>query len=276
MSSKNRDATVVLVSMLLTVSAFALFASNTPTPQVKVDRNQALSLLGKSANTNPWILGGTVTLAELRYVQLDFTKSTPSTGEGYHDRIFAAETDPSKYGPYWFIEYENLSSFMSRGSGRYIVDAQTGDVLFSLEASSGGVVIFHGLDYQLSSKPEGILWIDDSVFLLGDDAHFFNVTGNFTPLIITVTANDYYDAALPVSMKVIAPRFYTVSQNVTSGILRKDRSVSFLLQISPIAEAFSFNTQQKTDQLPYLTIETFFLGQTSSYKVYLRNSMFGS
>ena len=123
---------------LIAASAFFATAINNPLPQIKVSEEEAIRVLMNSPKTDHQIVNGSTPVrADLENIALS-GNSLPDTGSQHHSRIYFSSTHINETRPYWFFEYETNSpavSFMgSTESGRYIVDAQTGELVYSVES----------------------------------------------------------------------------------------------------------------------------------------------
>jgi hypothetical protein len=176
--------------------------------------------------------------------------------------------------PYWFIRYETSWNYgWSSGSGWYIVDAQTGELMLSLESVGGGITVF-GPDYGMEVKPDIYLWWPDSLDMPGNftDHALEAKIGEFTSVVLKLNAAPYYDASLPVSLKVTnVPIGFSVSQNTTSAILRTGGSLSYLLQMfTPVTYAVaSVSSPQLSSQVPHIDVEISFIGNPWSYSIFV-------
>jgi hypothetical protein len=267
----------VLISIILATSAFLATAINNPIPQIKVSEEQAISILMNNPKTDHKIVNGSTPVkADLEYVALS-GNSMPDTGSQHHSRIYFSSTHTDEERPYWFFDYEtNWNYGFSSGSGRYIVDAQSGELVFSVESISGSITI-GGPDVLIDSKPSAYLW-DSSTFFQPEnftDHALVTRSGQFTPLVLKVSAPTYYDAVLPVSVKVVrVSSGFSVSQNVTSSILRSGGSAFFLIQVfTPVTNTLgSGSDPQMVDKVPHMDVEFTLLASNTTFSIFFSES----
>jgi hypothetical protein len=262
MSSDSTTAITVLISILLATSAFLAVAVSQPIPVIKINQQQAIDILKESDKTDHQILNGTVWSfsTNLEYVSLNWTSFLNNSGGQHHSRIYVSDTPKGEFKPYWFISYETSWNYgWNDGTGSYVVDAQSGEVMLSLESVGGGVSV-KGPDYLISFQP--VVWNSSNPVEVK--------LGEFTPITLTLTAEPYYDASLPVSIKVNnVPLDFSVGTNNSTAILTTGGSVSFILNVfTPVTYTADFSPPPK-DPHPHFDVEVNFLGQTDSYPVYI-------
>lgn len=265
MSSGSTTTITVLISVLLATSAFLVVATSQPTPQTLVTAEQAINILKESGKTNPMIINeSSPESSELEYVSLNWTNYLRGIGsETTHSRIYVSMTPVGEIKPYWFISY---------GLGRYVVDAQTGELMLSLERVGGDITLI-GPEYKVSTQPNVYLWRPGMFPLtpVNFTDHALAVKmGEYTPVILTITAEPYYNASLPVSIKVnnVPLDFYAGPNNATA-ILKTGGSVSFIVSVfTPVSYTTDF-LPPPPDPHPHFNVEISFLGQTDSYPVYI-------
>jgi len=96
--------------------------------------------------------------------------------------------------------------------------------------------------------------------------------GEFTSVVLKLTAEPNYVASLPVSMKVTGvPEDFSVDQSAMSAILKTGGSVSFMLQVfTPVTIATgSVSPPQLESPVPRIDVEFSFIGTTTSYSIYV-------
>ena len=257
-----------LLSLLLATSAFLVIAVNQPTAPITIDEESAINIIKESGKTDPRIVYGSSPVnAQQEYIKPNWMNILGDGGSRRHSRIYLSPIDGEEVKPYWVIEYETeLSPLpgMWTGFGRYVVDAQTGELVLSLEEFSGGIMVA-GRDYQISTKPVITLW--DTTPANTTDGTLIIKIGKSTPLSINIASMSYYDASLPVSLRVVGvSKELSASQDVTSATLVKGGSVSFTLNI------FAPDTDLPEPEYPILRLsridfEIDFMGSSTSYSV---------
>ncbi|MGD0802830.1 MAG: hypothetical protein ABSA11_02005 [Candidatus Bathyarchaeia archaeon] len=262
MSTNSNTTLTVLISIILATSAFLAVAISQPVPQIKVSEEQAISILREYDNTDNRIVNGTIrTLsANLEYISLNWTTYLSNTGDEPHSRIYISDTPVGEYKPYWFIHIESVWDYgWSGGSGSYIVDAQSGEIVLSLERVGGGISVI-GPDYLIFLQPEAWDYNNPVEAKLGA----------FTPITLTLTAEPDYHASLPVSMKIAnVPLGYCVGPSNSSAVLKTGGYVSFILEVfTPVAYPADF-LPPPADPHPHFDVGISFLGHSYSYPVYI-------
>ena len=261
----SKTTITALISVILATSAFILVATNQQAFGAKINEEQAINILKSSNKTNHRILNGTVTTltTDLQYVALNWTSYLNNTGAEPHSQIYVPATPVGESRPYWFIHIESSWYYgWSSGSGTYIVDAQSGDVMLSLESICGGVSAV-GPDYLISFNPPAY-----------DPGPPLSVKpGVLTPITLTLTAPSYYNASLPVSIRVTdVPLGYSIGPKNATAILTTGGSVSFaLLVFQPVPHPADF-LPPPTDPYPHFNVEISFLSHTDSHPIYIVSS----
>ncbi len=157
-----------LISIILATSAFLLAATSQPSPDAKVTADQALAIISSSHRVYYRIVNGTSQSTELRYVTLSWINHLKDMGKENSSRIYVSKTPISEERLYWVLSYDSKwDSGWSSGSGIYIVDAQTGELMISFESQSHvpfpapiGIPIeyTYGLESNITSAAR--LWVN--------------------------------------------------------------------------------------------------------------------
>jgi hypothetical protein len=265
----------VLISIILATTAFLTVAKTQsasqtqPAQSINVTEAQAIEILKESDKTDPRIINGipggsaSPASADLEYISLNWTnylKTVNSDPLTMHDRIYVSPRPVGEVRPYWLIDYETSLGFNYGGSGRYVVDAQTGELMLSLESTGGGVTAA-GPDYLMSLHPNA--WDPSTPIRVKP--------GESTSVVLRVIARPYYNASLPVSLNVTSvPMGFNVTANTTSTILKTGGSASFLLKIyAPISYPADFLSPQNASQIPHFDMEIGFLGTNQLNYIYV-------
>jgi hypothetical protein len=224
----DKKATIaVIISLLVTVTAFGVFSASSPKPNVKISEAQALAILEDSTKVNKSIIGINSTKSiELRYAALDWGKIIDGTR---HLKLFVTRTPVGEVEPYYFIESRNRWSYgWQNGEGTYIVDAQTGELLFAMENIGGGISVF-GFDYNWEIEPSGWNSIEQPTVIVWNAE---------TVLTLKLVAATTYDASLPIAVRVRdVPQFVDVVVTPSSGVLNTGSGVDFKMSITPHSDA---------------------------------------
>ena len=274
MPSSSTTVITVLISIILATSAFVVVTMSQHTQPIKITLEQAISILKEGNKTDRRIVyGSSPVKADLEYITIDWANYLRNTGSEHHERIYVSETPVGEVKPYWVFDFETSFGFNYGGSGRYVVDAETGEVMLSLESTGGGVVTV-GPDYLMSIQPSIYLW-DPSTFSSPENFtdHALKVKlGEFTPIVLKFLPQSYYNASLPVSMKIVGvSKGFSASQNATSAILRTGGSASLLLEVfTPVTYAVdSVSPPQLMSQVPHIDIEVSFIDTTTSFSFFV-------
>lgn len=249
---------------MIAASAFIAVSTSQPLPIIKVTEEKAIEILKGSGKTDLNIINNnSPKSSDLQYYSLNWTDYL-NVGSDHHSRIYVSNIPVGEMRPYWFINYESSwNGGWSSGTGKYIVDAQTGELMLSLESVGGGISVI-GPDYWVFLKPEA--W-DSNTPLMAK-------MGEFIPVTLTVTAQPGYDASFPVSMKVTNVSLgFSVDPNATSAILKNSGSVSFILEVfTPVTYPADFLPPQTGSKVPHFDVEISFLGTTTTYTIYVVQS----
>ncbi len=262
-----------MISIILATSGFLAVSTTQPTSNVSVTAEQAVNILKASDRADRRIVCGSQPVkTDLDYIAINWANYLRNTGPEHHDRIYVSTSPVGEIKPYWIIEYETELSPLPGdyvGSGKYLIDAETGELMMSLESFGGGVTA-KGPDYWMSTSQNIGIWYQSALTIpMNFTDHALRVElGEFTPLILTLTAPPYYDASIPISLKVVSVSpDYLVDQNVTSATLRTGGSVSFLLQIfTPVGYA---HRPPPSSLPPHFDVEVNFIGSTTSFSIFL-------
>ncbi len=270
MSLNSPTTMTVIISIILATTAFLAMAITQPMPQTQVTVEQAINILRESGKTDHFITDQiSPQNIRLEYISINWQDYLWNTG--YHTRLYVSTTHVGEVKPYWVADYDDTSTVNLGGApiyGRYVVDAQTGEVMLSLE-SGGGVVVslLNGgghvsniLDFSLSLQPDALNQTSPLKVKMDEN----------TSIRLTLTAELGYDASLPVSIKVLdVPLGFSVEPNKVSVILETGGAVSFTLTVfTPVSYLADF-LPSPIDPHPHFDVQTSFLGQTDSYPVYI-------
>jgi hypothetical protein len=193
-----------------------------PSSDVKISKEQAMKIVETSSKADPYMVGRSdehLESAELQYISLNWDEYLRNAGNFNH--LYISPTQVGEDKPYWIMDY-GQPNVINLGSGRYIVDADTGELMAAMEQFHGFSTIFtpyFGVSsISNGSDPRNPLVIKDP----SDVAH----------VDIRIDAKSSYDASLPVSVTVVeVPVGYYVSQNVTSLVLRTGGSAAVRFNI---------------------------------------------
>lgn len=137
MSSRSTTTITLLISIILATSAFIAVATAQPITPIKVNAEQVINILKESGETNRRIVSGSSPAnIKLEYIALNWANYLKNTDSERHSQIYVSATPVGDVKPYWLLEYEtDLAPLpgMYRGSGRYVIDAQTGVTLFIIK-----------------------------------------------------------------------------------------------------------------------------------------------
>ena len=126
-----------LISIILATTAFYVAATTQPASNAKITEDQAHSIILSSNRVYNRIVNGTSQSTELRYVTLSWINHLKDTGKENASRIYVSKTPFIEERLYWVLSYNTTwDSGWSRGSGTYIVDSLTGELMIALESQS--------------------------------------------------------------------------------------------------------------------------------------------
>jgi hypothetical protein len=201
----------------------------TPNSDVKISKEQAMKIVETSSKADPYMVGRSdehLESAELQYISLNWDEYLRNAGNFNH--LYVSPTPVGEAKPYWIMDY-GQPNVINLGSGRYIVDADTGELMASMEQFHGSSTIFTPY-FGVSSISNGS--DPNSPLVIRDPADVAHVD-------VRLDAKSSYDASLPVSVRVEeVPIGYYVSQNVTSVVLRTGGSAAVRFNIMLVAYAF--------------------------------------
>ena len=250
----------VLVSIILATSAFLAVTSSQPLYSINVSEEQAISILKANPGTSGFTDSDPSSLKSIRLEYLainlqDYLKNIS------HSKLIVSPTLTDEVNPYWIADYAFNSTFTFGGSGywgRYLVDAETGELVLAVEGYPWAKNVS---DYHASLQPEA--WNSSTPLKVK--------IGGYTPVTLTLTAWIFYNATLPVEMKVTdVPIDFSVKTNKTSAILSKGGSVSFIFNVSaPAWYPADFLPSQLGSKSPHIDVEIRFLGTTTTYPIYV-------
>jgi hypothetical protein len=230
-SNLSRDShAVVIVAFVMALVSFIVLAAYTPLNLgVRITKEQALKAVEQSPKVDSRIVSDSApTNAELRWMKLDWRNV--DWIKGGHQHLFLVDTPTGDYGPFWLLEYQKIIEDAGQSfvyTGRYIVDADSGQLMAAVEGADLNVIYPHPApsfgDYSVSSNPE--LPNIYTPLTLG--------VGEMRAIYVTVKAGPGYDASLPLTFEAVNVRSdLTVSQNATTAILRTDGFTSVRFSVT--------------------------------------------
>jgi hypothetical protein len=255
MSPGSRTALTALISCLLAFTGFMILLQNVPADLI-LTREQAINVVKTSAKVDPEktiIKDKSLQSVELRYMPINWVNYLRTSGS--HSRIYVSTSQVGDIKPYWFIDYLSNYTF-----GSYIVDATTGELMLAQEGSEGPAP---GPDFSITTVPA-----------YANDPYFPVVVkqGQASEVILLFAARPSYDASLSISIRVTAvPKGFTVTQNVTSGILRTGGTLVIKLVISSSVYAPGTNPPPFDSTPPHLEIEEGPIGTIYGSSIYLQS-----
>jgi hypothetical protein len=131
--------------------------------------------------------------------------------------------------PYWVVEYMTFRGMHNGNYGKYVVDADTGELMLAFENYFGPP---GPGDFSMSFDPP----IDYS-------EPFIIHRGETRTITVMLTAYPWYDASLPATLEVTrVPKGISVTPDTVSKILRTNGTVIFKLDVnaSPNAESLKY------------------------------------
>jgi len=126
-----------LISIILATTAFLVAATTQPVSYAKITEDQAITIILSNPRVYSRIVNGTSQSTELRQVTLSWINQLKDMGRVNGSRIYVSKTPFNNEKLYWVLTYETKwGSGWDSGNGTYIVDAQTGELMISLESQS--------------------------------------------------------------------------------------------------------------------------------------------
>lgn len=257
MSSNSVKHVAAVLACLLAIAGFVVVSLN-QTNQHNISEEQAINILKTQAQRDHGVVdpvtvwGGTLVNAELRFTTLDW--STYLDGAP-HTRLYVNETTPKGPEPYWFISYTNSPNGVvgETYDGKYIVDADTGAIMLSMEDVGGGVTVLQLEPYYGVSFSPNVANVSTPLPL----------SGVFT---VRITPKDSWVDSMPVYVSLQdLPSDATATQNVTSVILRRGLISGILFKIDVPGVSNDFHIAS----LKEVHVETRFLQTVRDYTIYV-------
>ncbi len=225
---------VATISSTLTILIFISIVLLAPPPGTRVTSDQAIQTIRESPKVDSEIVvHSSPSTMTLQWTKLDWGKEPWIMGASIH--LFLADTPPTDYQPYWFVSY--ITRLMFEGElyeyeGRYIVDADSGGLLASVERAYPAL-------HNSTSMP-----IDISFWTLSlnppqadSDKPYKLKVGETLTIDAIVKASPAYDASLPLTFGFTDLRpGLKVSMNATNPVLRTGSSVMVRYSVSRTSE----------------------------------------
>jgi hypothetical protein len=141
MSLRLSHLVLIVVSVsVLVVAAQSFQASDYPSGErqggswIRISGDQAIGVVKGSGKVDP--KGDIVRDEALESIKLSLMKiSWPEylVGSGRHDRLYISSTPTGTVKPYWVVEYLTQRGMHDGSYGKYIVDAETGELMLAFE-----------------------------------------------------------------------------------------------------------------------------------------------
>lgn len=197
---------------------------------IQISGEQAINAIKESSKADPKkdiVRDDALESIELRLLAINWSEYLH--GSGTHDHLYISSTPTGIVKPYWIVEYMTLLGMHNGNYGKYVVDAETGELMLALEDYFGPP---GPGDFNMSFDP-----------LIDFFEPFIIHKGETRTITIILTASPWYDASLPVTLEVTrVPKGISVTPSTMSDILRTNGTVIFKLDVSasPNAESLKY------------------------------------